>query len=266
MHVPRCSLLFAAALLPCLSFAQAQQPDASTAIPASEAVTLPSGAPVLPDPILSRPPTEAIGDVLAARGRYLGAIHVYEALPPTSVIENKLGVACEHMLMFDQARTSFEAAIRLDPRYAEAYNNMGTLAHTQGNLPRAEKMYKMALKLKPDSASSLKNLGTLYYAERKFKKGDKAYQQAVAIDPHALDHNPAHDVTAPAKAQSAGEMHYHMAMTYAQAGSRQLALDYLRRAIGEGFHDRNRLLHDKEFADLRTSEVFLQMVDDLKKN
>jgi tetratricopeptide (TPR) repeat protein len=261
MHASCRSLLFAAVLLPCVPFAQSQV--ASTPAPASETPVATAAA---ADPLLSRPPSEGIADVLSARGRYLAAIHVYEALPPTAVIENKLGVACEHMLLFDKARTSFESAIKLDPHYAEAYNNMGTLAHTQGDLPRAEKMYKKSLKLKPDSASALKNLGTLYYAQRKFKKGDKAYQQAVAIDPHALDHNPGHDITAPAKAQSAGEMHYHMAMTYAQAGSRQLALDYLRQAIGEGFHDRNRLLHDKEFADLRTTEVFLQMVDDLKKN
>ena len=265
MHVSCRSLLFTAVLL-AAPLIHPQETSAPAAPPAqiNEApITAPTAA---VDPLLSRPPSEAIGDVLTARGRYLAAIRVYEALPPTALIENKLGVACEHMLMFDKARTSFEAAVKLNPHYSEAYNNMGTLAHTQGDLPLAEKMYKKALKLKPDSASALKNLGTLYYAERKFKKGDKAYQQAVAIDPHALDHNPAHDITASTKAQSAGEMHYHMAMTYAQAGSRQLALEYLRQAISEGFHDRNRLLHEKEFADLRTTEVFLQMVDDLKKN
>ena len=264
MHVSCRSLLFAAVLLSFAPFAKSQV--AGTPAPSVTAAETPVTAPAAVDPTLSMPPTESLGDVLSARGRYLAAIHVYEKLPPTALIENKLGVAFEHMLMFDQARISFESAIRLDPHYAEAYNNLGTLAHTRGDLPRAEKMYKKALKLKPNAASALKNLGTLYYAQRKFKKGDKAYQQAVAIDPHALDHNPLHDVQAPAKAQSAGEMHYHMAMTYAQAGSRQLALDYLRQAIGEGFHDRNRLLHDKEFADLRTNEVFLQMVDDLKKN
>lgn len=265
MHVSCRTFFFAALLIPLAPVAKPQDAASPAAAPVQ---TTETSTPVstTADPLLSRPPSEAIADVLNARGRYLAAIHVYEALPPTATIENKLGVACEHMLMFDKARASFEAAIKLDPHYAEAYNNLGTLAHTQGDLGRAEKMYKRALKLKPDSASTLKNIGTLYYAERKFKKGDKAYQQAVSLDPHALDHNPAHDMQAPAKAQSAGEMHYHMAMTYAQAGSRQMALDYLRKAIGEGFRDRNRLLHEKEFADLRTTEVFLQMVDDLKKN
>ena len=272
MFVPCRSLFFAALLLAFAPYAHPQQTNApaAQATPpslAAEAVETPeaAAAPAV-DPLLSRPPSEALGDILNARGRFLAAIHVYEQLPPTAMVENKLGVACEHMLLFDRARASFETAIRMNPQYAEAYNNLGTLAHSQGDLPRAEKMYKKSLKLKPDSASTLKNLGTLYYAERKFKKGDHTYQQAVALDPRAFDHNPAHDVQAPARIQSVGEMHYHMAMTYAQAGSNKLALDYLRMAIGEGFRDRNRLLHDKEFADLRTTEVFLQMVDDLKKN
>ncbi len=218
------------------------------------------------DPVLSLPPSEGLADTLSARGRYLLAIRTYEALPPTAVIENKMGVACEHMLLFDKARVSFDTAVHMDPHYAEAYNNMGTLAHTQGDLSRAEKMYKKSLKLKPDAPSTLKNLGTLYYAEHKYKKGDEAYHKAVALDPQALERGSGHDIQAPSKAQSASEMHYHMAMTYAQAGSNDLALQYLRKAIGEGFHDRNRLLHEKQFADLRTSESFLKMVDDLRNN
>lgn len=212
------------------------------------------------------PPSESLADTLSARGRYLLAIRTYDALPPTAIIENKLGVACEHMLMFERARTSFESAIKLDPRYAEAYNNLGTLAHSIGDLSRAEKMYKKSLKLKPDSASTLKNLGTLYYSEHKFKKGDQAYHRAILQDPQALERSNGRDIQTTAKAQSAGEVHYHMAMTYAMAGSNTLAIEYLRKAIGEGFRDRNRLLHEKEFADLRTQPVFLQIVDDLKKD
>lgn len=230
--------------------------------------TIPEGTPPMAQPAEKPlpPPSEALADTLSARGRYLLAIRTYEALPPNAVIDNKLAVACLHMLMFDRARTGFEAAIKLDPKYAEAYNNLGTLAHSQGDWPRAEKMYKKALKLKPESPSTLKNLGTLYYSEHKFKKGDQVYQRAIALDPDALERSSGHDIQTAAKAQSAGEVHYHMALTYAQARSFPLALQYLRKAIGEGFHDRNRLLHEKDFGDLRTSPVFLQIVDDLKKD
>lgn len=247
----------------------AQGLAASPTLPGAQADTAAVAvSPAAPPPAAAPlpPPSEQLGDTLSARGRYLLAIKTYEALPPTATVENKLGVACLHMLMFDRARASFEAAIKLNPKYPEAYNNLGTLAHSQGDLGRAEKMYKKALKLKSDSPSTLKNLGTLYYAERKFKKGDAAYHEALRLDPQALERGSGHDIPTTSKGQSAGEVHYHMALSYAQAGSYPLALQYLRKAISEGFHDRNRLLHEKDFADLRTQPVFLQMVDDLKKN
>lgn len=227
--------------------------------------TAPVTSPPSADPPLL-PPSEQLADTLSARGRYLLAIRTYEALPPTAPVMNKLGVACLHMLMFDRARSEFEQAIRLDPRYAEAFNNLGTLAHSLGDWHRAEKMYKRALQLKPDAPSTLKNLGTLYYAEHKFKKGDQAYERALRQDPGVLEHSSGHDIPTMAKGQTVGEVHYHMALSYAQAGSYPMALTYLRKAISEGFHDRNRLLHEKQFADLRTQPTFLQLVDDLKKD
>lgn len=255
----RTTLLTIAILLPATLLSQ------QSAVP--QPVQAPISAPAAAaDSATALPPSEGIGDLMMARGRYLAAIRVFEQLPQTAIILNKTGIACEHMLMFDRARTSFEGALKINPSYAEAYNNLGTLAHSQGDLGRAEKMYRKSLKLKPRAANTMQNLGALYYAERKYKKGDDAYKKALAIDPEILEHSAHTGIPANSKANVASELHYHMAMTYAQAGSRAMALDYLRKAIGEGFNDRNRLLHDKEFADLRTTDVFLKMVDDLKKN
>jgi tetratricopeptide (TPR) repeat protein len=218
------------------------------------------------DPATTMPPSEGLADALNSHGRYLLAIKTYEALAPTAPIENKLGIACLHMMMYDKAKASFEAALKINPKYSEAYNNLGTLAHTQNDFRRAEKMYQKSLKLNERAANTWQNLGTLYYTEHKFKQGDRAYKQALAIDPHILEESSKRAIASQAKANSVSEIHYHLAMTYAQAGSKALALQYLRQAITEGFHDRNRLLHDKEFADLRTTEVFLKIVDDLKNN
>ena len=215
---------------------------------------------------LTLPPTEGLADTLQMRGRYLAAIHVYEQLPPTVAILNKLGIACEHMTMWDRARTNFEQALKLNPKFAEAYNNLGTMAHSQGDLPHAEKFYRKSLKLQPGNANTLQNLGTLYYAEHKFKKGDAEYRKALAIDPAVLERSAGHGIPANSSVQSASEVHYHLAATYAHAGSGKLAIDYLRKAVLEGFHDRNRLMRDKEFAELRTTDAFLRIVEDMQPN
>lgn len=233
---------------------------------AQQSVTSASPAVAEVAPAPTKPPTEELADALQIRGRYLAAIQVYEQLPPTAQILNKMGISCEHMYMWDRARASFEGALKLNPKYAEAYNNLGTLAHSQGDLQRAEKMYRKSIKLKPNEANTHQNLGTLYYAKRNFRKGDGEYRKALALDPGILERSANRGIPANSKVQSASEIHYHLAGTYAQAGSQKLAMDYLRKAILEGFRDRNRLMHDKQFADLRTSDAFLTMVEDMQKD
>lgn len=245
-------------------------PPATQGVPdsASGAARAPAAAASVPAAAARAPaPSESLGDLESLRGHYLAAIRTFEAVEPkTAPVWNKMGIACEHMRMLDRAKGSFEQAIKLDPNYADAYNNLGTLYHSEGDLNRAEKLYRKAIKLKPRSADSYQNLGTLYYSKRKFKKGAEAYKQAIAIDPGVVERSSMSGVTAQNSGKTNAEIHYHLACTMAEAGKQQLALEYLRRSILEGFHDRGRLLHEKEFADLRTTPVFLQMVEEMAKN
>lgn len=260
----RCTSLLTCALL-AVAAAAAQKPGAGTgSAPQTEQAPAQHVEGV---DTATAPPTEALGDLQNMRGRYLLAIRTFEAVEPkTAMLWNKIGVACEHMFMVEKAKGSFEQAIRMDPRYAEAYNNLGTLYHSQGDLNRAEKLYRKAIKLKPRSADTYQNLGTLLYSKGKFKKGDEAYKQAIAIDPEVLERSAHNGIQAQNKGKVNSEIHYHLACTLAETGNQELALEYLRRSILEGFHDRQRLLHEREFADLRTTPVFLKMVEDLAKN
>lgn len=213
------------------------------------------------------PRTEAQGDSFLARGRYLAAIDAYEGVEPkTAAIYNKLGIASEHMRLNDQARKSFRSALKLDPKSSEVYNNMGTLAHAEGDYKLAEKCYKKAIKLNPKSADAQKNLGTLYYARGKYGKGDRAYHQAQELDKTIFTRSAHAAIQASAENANRADMHYHLARSYAKAGSEQMALEYLRKAIDEGFKDKRRLLTDQEFATLWNKPAFMKLVEDLKMN
>lgn len=217
--------------------------------------------------LTSAPRTEAQGDSFLARGRYVAAIDAYEGVEPkTAAIYNKLGIASEHMRLNDQARRNFQSALKLDPKNSEVYNNMGTLAHAEGNYKLAEKCYKKAIKLNPKSADAQKNLGTLYYAHGKYGKGDRAYRQAQAIDKTVFTRSGHAAIQATADNANRADMHYHLARSYAKAGSEQMALEYLRKAIDEGFKDKRRLLTDQEFATLWNKPAFMKLVEDLKMN
>ena len=75
--------------------------------------------------------------------------------------------------MFDllDARHSYERALKLNPHYAEAMNNLGAVYYAERNLHKAEHLYKGSLRLSPNAASVYSNLGTVYFAEGKGKKG-----------------------------------------------------------------------------------------------
>ena len=102
-------------------------------------------------------------------------------------------------------------------------------------------MYRKALKLDPHSAIILKNLGTNLLAEHKYNKGWEAYQQALTIDPQIFADHGGPRVENPSNVQERGAMNYYMARGCARAGYTDCALEYLRKALDEGFITRKKV-------------------------
>jgi len=204
---------------------------------------------------------EVQGDLLAARKRYLDAIDAYRKGPRDSaVLANKIGVAYHHMFDVVDARKSYERAIKLNPRYAEAINNLGAIYHSEKNYKEAERLYRKAIKLNPNSPLFYSNLGTAYFFEGNTKKGAEAYRQAFALDPEVFERGAGSKIEESSTIKDMAQVNYVLAKTYAQAGMNDLALNYLRKALGEGFNDRRRLMNDREFASVRETPAFIQLL------
>jgi tetratricopeptide (TPR) repeat protein len=203
---------------------------------------------------------EEQGDLMMARRSYTAAIRAYQHAPLTSpVVWNKIGVAYHHLFAFDEARKAYQTALTIDPRYADALNNLAAVYHAQHEYKRAEHTYKRALKYAPNAAVTYYNLGTAYFAQEKYKQGMKAYRQALAIDPNVLDSGQL-GVEEQSSRQQLVATNYYLAKTYAAAGKTSQALSYLRKAFDEGFNDRKRLMEDKEFSVLRSTPEFHQLM------
>jgi hypothetical protein len=54
--------------------------------------------------------------------------------------------------------------------------------------------------------------------------------------------------------------HYYVAKLYAKNGRNELALQYLRKALEEGFKERKQLEKDPEFASLRDTQEFKDLL------
>ncbi|MCS6952273.1 MAG: tetratricopeptide repeat protein [Bryobacteraceae bacterium] len=248
------SAAVSALLVPAQETPAAQQ--VSTVIP-QPAVATPSPA---PNPLTP----EKRGDVYMARRMYREAIDAYrEALrtAPSAGIWNKMGIAYHQLMELDTAKRHYEAAIKLNRNYAEAINNLGALYYAKKNYRRAIKEYRKALKINPNSASIYSNLGTAYFARKKYKEALEAYQKALALDPEVFEHRSTYGVMLQERSvEERARFYYFLAKTYANSGMTDRAVQYVRKALEEGFRDRKKFLEEPEFASLQQLPEFQQLM------
>ncbi len=204
---------------------------------------------------------EIQGDLLMVHRSYAAAIGAYEQESPRSaVLWNKIGVAYHHMFALDEARKYYQMALSINPNYADALNNLAAVYHGQHDYRQAERTYKQALKYAPENAITYCNLGTAYFADEKYKPGMEAYRKALDLNPHIFDPGQTQIVQETSTRRQLVAVNYYLAKTYATAGKMEEALSYLRKALEAGFKDRKLLMRDKEFAVLRSTPEFHQLM------
>ncbi|MBV8844974.1 MAG: tetratricopeptide repeat protein [Bryobacterales bacterium] len=205
---------------------------------------------------------EMRGDIMMARKMYRDALDYYKpGAEKNAVLANKTGIAYHQLLDFNNAKKYYEKAVKLNPRYAEAINNLGTIYYARKSYRRAVEQYKKALRMTPESASILSNLGTAYFARKDYENASKAYQQAVALDPEVFERRSTQGTLLQDQSvEERAKFHYYLAKTYAQAGTKDRALLYIRKALEEGFKDREKFIKDKEFAALQDDPEFIELL------
>ena len=77
----------------------------------------------------------------------------------------------------------FEAALKIDPTYARAYNNMGNAYQAQGDYKTAVMAHGTAIKLMPGLASAYSNLGNALRELGEPVTAVEALESAVALNP-----------------------------------------------------------------------------------
>ena len=217
---------------------------------------------VVPNPKPAAPLSDEMrGDIFMARKMYREAVEVYQSAGNSAVLVNKIGIAYHQMLDLNQAQRYYEKAIKLNPHYSEAINNLGTIYYAKKSYRKAVKQYKKALKVNPNSASIHSNLGTAHFARKKYKDAFQSYQTALELDPEVFEHRGTNGVLLQERSvQERAKFHYYLAKTYAKAGHVERALQYMRKALEEGFKDKNKFLEDSEFTALRELPEFQQLI------
>lgn len=203
---------------------------------------------------------ESLGDVLCSRHEYAAALDAYRRAPPGSRIWGKIGVAYHHMLALDEALKYYQMALQQDPHNPILLSNVAAVHHGKRDFGNAVRFYRMSLQYDPENARTYLNLGTTYFAEGKYQEGAQAYNQAMAINPRELERRSNDAVDTGGTRQENVARHYYLARAFARAGQQNRALEYLRKALAEGFHDHRKLEAEQDFSQLRRTTEFQSLL------
>jgi hypothetical protein len=205
---------------------------------------------------------EMRGDIFMAEKRFREAADMYrDNSEGSAVMLNKTGIAYHQMLLLNVAEKYYRLALRADPKYSEAVNNLGTIYYAKKSYRRAVNQYKRALRMNPQAASVWSNLGTGYFARKDYEKAAVAWQTALKLNPEVFESRSTQGVLLQERSvEERGKFHYYLAQTYAKAGMSDRAMQYIRKALEEGFREKKKIEDDPAFAEMRELPEFKELM------
>jgi tetratricopeptide (TPR) repeat protein len=220
--------------------------------------------PPIPNPSASAQELEEQGDLYRAQKRFLDSLDFYKAAlakQPSALLWNKAGMDYLLMQRDEDATKCFERAIKLDQHAAESYNNRGYMEFRKGNYRKSIRYYQKALSLRPTDAVFRYNMGSSYFAMHDFKRAANEYHAAYVLDPNIFDRVSKTGImvqtTSP---EDRAAFSFMVAKMYAQAGDIDHSLEYLRKALEEGYKNIKKVYTDAEFASLREDKRFTELM------
>ena len=218
-----------------------------------------------PAPDATAADLEARADQLRMVKLYLDALDYYRAAlakhPNPARLLNKIGITELMIQRYREAKKSFDQAIKADRKFADAFNNRGVVLYEEKKYGAAVKEYRRAIAIDNTSASFFSNLGAALFAKREFEPAVLAYEKAVQLDPDVFERTSRGGVQA--QLPSPGDRahyDYTVAKLYAKMGYSERSLEYLRKAMEEGYKDFKNVYKDEEFAALRKDKRFAELM------
>ena len=215
------------------------------------------------------------GAELEKAGEFAEAIREHEAALATDPdnVQVHLNLISLYGRTGDAARAKqhFDAAIQLNPGRSDAWYDYGVLLFTGKDYAGAEKAYRRALEINPSYAEAHNNLGVIYEQQGRLDDAAAEFRQAIAARPdyplarfhlgrilvnqQKYDEGIRHFLRAlePETSETPTYL-YALGATYARAGDRGHALEYLRKAHdAAAAHSQQQLLASID-RDLETLE------------
>ncbi|HKV76694.1 MAG TPA: tetratricopeptide repeat protein [Candidatus Sulfotelmatobacter sp.] len=221
-----------------------------------------------PSPEATASDLESRADELHAQKLYFDAIDYYRAVlgkigvgEGQAKIYNKICRTQLVMTRWRDGQRSCQQAIKADRKMPDPYNNLGVAYYEEKRYGAAIKQYHKAIELDDSSASFYSNLGAALFAKKDFDKSAQAYQHALELDPDVFERSSRQGVQAQVpRPEDRALYDYTVAKLYAKMGFSDRSLEYLRKAMEEGYKNFKNVYKDQEFAELRKDKRFTQLM------
>lgn len=129
-----------------------------------------------------------LGQTLQALRRFEPAIVTYESAlklqPDFLDAWNNLGICLQLRRQLPQAAAAYRGALALDPANPGVMANLGTVLREMGDLPKAVELLRAAADLDPAVASHAVNLGIAFWSQGRFAEAESTLNQALSRQPN----------------------------------------------------------------------------------
>nr|MDZ8063516.1 TIGR03032 family protein [Nostoc sp. EkiNYC01] len=123
------------------------------------------------------------GDLQRAIASFREAIRLQ---PDYIAAYNQLGNALQGLGQMEQAIAAYQKLLLINPNVAQANCNLGAIWQMQGKTEEAIAAYQRAIQLKPDFALPHLNLGRLYSNQQSWLEAAQCLQQAIQLQPDTV--------------------------------------------------------------------------------
>jgi hypothetical protein len=221
-----------------------------------------------PSPDATAGDLELRGDELHGQKLYFDAIDYYRAAlgkidGPTgkAKLYNKICRTQLVMTRWRDGQKSCQQAIKVDRKFPDAYNNLGVAYYEEKRYGTAIKQYRKAIELDDATASYYSNLGAALFSKKEYDASARAYAKALELDPGVFERSSRQGVQAQVPSpEDRARYDYVVAKLYAKMGLSDKSLEYLRKAMEEGYKDYKNVYTDSEFAELRKDKRFTELM------
>lgn len=216
--------------------------------------TEPAGGAGDPDVMDKAKVAEVKGDVARIHSDYAGAVSYYTAALHISRenadLYNKLGIAELQLGEKGAANKAFGKALKYDPQFTAAMNNLGAVNLMQKRYKAAVVYFKRALAMDESSAPTHLNLAESWFGLGETDRAMTEYARALELDADILTSNKDGVIAQVTTPEQRARVAYMIAKSYMKRGNLDGALEYLSRAKESRYPDLAKVYSDPDFMAL----------------